>query len=86
MRTLKTILFHILYTFRPLILICFKLMAGLLFLFVFLLEMTFSKDIIPLATLASWFVLGVGFSALAWYYDVLILKLQPSNTELFLYK
>ena len=84
MRALKTILFHVLYTFRGLVLIICKLFSGL-FLVGFLLFF-FMGTGLPIAYKLVMLLLSVGFGMLAWYYDVLLLKLQPENIDLILMK
>jgi len=34
----------------------------------------------------TFLVFAVGFGALAWYYDMLILKLKPDNVDLVLFQ
>lgn len=84
MRALKTILFHLLRTFRGLFLLACKLLSG-----VFLLGfgmLLLGGDRFGLGSKISMLALAVGFGALAWYYDMLILKLKPDNVELTLFQ
>lgn len=81
MRALKTVCFHLLNTFRGLFRLACKILGGL-FILIFLVsffadQLTFGQGVFALA-------MGVGFGALAWYYDVLLLKLKPENVDLIL--
>ncbi|MGP3789445.1 hypothetical protein [Pseudomonas sp. B392_1p] len=81
MRALKTVFFHLLYTFRGLFRLACKILGGLSLLgFVFSLfwdHFTTGQSVFALA-------LSVSLGALAWYYDVLLLKLKPDNVDLIL--
>ncbi len=84
MRALKTILFHLLRTFRGLFLLGCKLLSGLSLLgFIFTL---FGGDRVGLGLKVTLLAFSVGFGALAWYYDMLILKFKPDNVELTLFQ
>jgi len=82
MRAIKTILFHLLRTFRGLVLTCFKFLGGI-FIFGFIAMLIFGSEMRFMPKLMS-FTFGVGFSVLAWYYDVLLLKLKPDNVDFVL--
>ncbi|MBB2918351.1 hypothetical protein [Cupriavidus alkaliphilus] len=84
MRAIKTILFHLLRTFRGLFLLACKLLSGV-FLLGFGIAL-FSGDRLGLGSKISLLALAVGFGALAWYYDMLMLKLKPDNVELTLFQ
>ncbi|MDF3933757.1 hypothetical protein [Pseudomonas citronellolis] len=84
MRVIKTVLFHLLYTFRGLVLLICKLLSGLfLFGFLFGLFGVFSREGMVGMTLTT-LAFCVGFGALAFYYDVLLLKLKPEGIDLTL--
>ena len=85
MRLLKTILFHILMTFRSIFLGSFQLLSKF-FIFAFVLMLLMGGQKIPLMMKVLSFSLGVGFAALSWYYDLLVLKLQPENIDLSLFQ
>lgn len=84
MRAIKTVLFHLLYTFRGLVRLVCKLLSGLfLFGFIFGLFAIANRDGMVGGTL-SMLAFCVGFGALAFYYDVLLLKLKPEGIDLVL--
>lgn len=84
MRAIKTILFHILRTFRGLFLLGSKLLSGICLL---AFGMTlFAGDRATIGMKLTTLVFAVGFGALAWYYDMLILKLKPDNVDLTLFQ
>lgn len=87
MRFLKTVLFHILYTFRGLALriIGFTALAAFLVTFASLLGYAGQKESYWLWLSGGSLVAGLVFRALAWYYDALVLKLAPDNVRLTLY-
>ena len=74
---MKTMLFHILRTFRWLIVPLFKFASGFFALFsvIFLFNDTAVSSII------SGVILAVVLGAVAWYYDVLLKKLEPRETS-----
>ncbi len=80
LRLIKTVLFHILMTFRGLFKFSCKLFGGI-FIVSFLASITSG---LPIIAKISCFTFGIGFSALGWYYDLLLLKLKPVNIELYL--
>jgi len=84
MRAIKTLFFHLLRTFRGLFLLVCKLLSGL-FLLGFIVTL-FAGDRITIGNQILILVFAVGFGALAWYYDMLILKLKPDNVDLTLYQ
>ncbi|MFP3709735.1 hypothetical protein SB783_37610 [Paraburkholderia sp. SIMBA_009] len=84
MRVLMTVLFHILYTLRGLFRIVCRLLSGL-FLFGFLGTLVFGGGRVGWSPKLTMLAFGVGFGALAWYYDVLLLKLAPENVNLVLF-
>ncbi|MCA7083373.1 hypothetical protein K7G19_07140 [Cupriavidus sp. DB3] len=84
MRAIKTVLFHLLRTFRGLFLFGCKLLSGL-FLLGFIVTL-FAGDRIGLGQKLTILAFSVGFGALAWYYDMLILRLKPDNVELTLFQ
>lgn len=85
MRILKTILFHFLMPLRRLMLFICKLLAGL-FIFSGLMMLVFLGKQMNIMAVIFTLVLGIGFSALSWYYDKLLLWLQPEGTDLILYR
>jgi hypothetical protein len=85
MRVLKTLLFHILYTFRGLVLLVCRIFTGL-FLFGFVMTLIVGGGRVGWSEKLTLFALGVGFGALSWYYDALLLKLAPEGSNLVLYR
>lgn len=81
MRALKTVLFHLLYTFRGLFRLACRLLGGIFLLF---FGASLFVEQIHLGQSLFFLALAVGFGALAWYYDVLLLKLKPENVDLVL--
>lgn len=81
MRALKTACFHLLYTFRGLFRLACRILGGF-----FLLGFVFSLfwDHFTTGQSITALVMSVGFGALAWYYDVLLLKLKPEGVDLSL--
>lgn len=85
MRVLKTVLFHILYTFRGLVLVLCRLLSGL-FLFGFLGTLIFGGGRVGWSPKLTMLAFGIGFGALSWYYDRLVIYLAPENSNLVLYR
>ena len=83
MRVLKTILFHILLTFRRPVLWVLRVLGGLLVIGSIIL-MFAAKEIGWLDKIIM-FAFGIGLSAAAFCYDQLILKLQPEGANLILF-
>jgi hypothetical protein len=84
MRVLKTILFHILMTFRRPITWLLRVFGGLLVMGGVLL--LFAGKQIGWLDKIMVFAFGIGLGAAAFYYDQLILKLQPEGTNLVLFQ
>jgi hypothetical protein len=84
MRVLKTILFHILMTFRRPVLWVLRVFGGLLVISsIFLL---FAGKEIGLMPKIMTFVFGIGLGAAAFYYDQLLLKIQPEGANIVLFQ
>ncbi|PLP97912.1 hypothetical protein CYJ10_24225 [Cupriavidus pauculus] len=84
MRAIKAVLFHLLMTFRGLFLTACQLLSGLFLLF-FIVTL-FLGSSFDVWTQMSVLAVAVGFGALGWYYDVLLLKLKPDNVDLTLFQ
>ena len=82
----RTLIFHILLSFRSLILGVSKLFS-LIFLGCFCIVMYLSSEhqILIAAKIMS-LTLGVIFTLIYWFYDYLVFYYQPDNIELRLYK
>ena len=85
MRALKTIFFHLLMPFRRVVLFLCKI-GAVLFILGGLMMFLFSGKHMPIMAPICTLVLGIGCSALSWYYDKLLLWLQPEGTNLQLYR
>jgi hypothetical protein len=83
MRVLKTILFHILMTFRRPVLWVLRVFGGLLVIGSII--MMFAAKEIGWLEKIMMLALGIGFGAAAFYYDQLILKLQPEGANIVLF-
>ena len=81
MRVVRTILFHLLSTFRGWFLFVCRLLSGVSLLGLFLAPFVGIDSVWARVALL---VSAVGFTALSWYYDVLMLKLKPDNVDLTL--
>ena len=73
---MKTTIFHILRTFRWLIVPALKLISGLFALATVLI--LFNPEA-PLGTIVFGFICAVIFGSLSWYYDSLIKSLAPQE-------
>lgn len=78
MHIIKIILFHIFWSFRPIVIIPCRIM-GPLFLITFALT-TFSGALSFKLTW-GWLVLGMILPVISWYYDSLLIILMPDGTE-----
>jgi hypothetical protein len=86
MRALKTILFHLLRTFRGIVLLGCKILSGVFLIGFILMLLIGSGHQGAFGMKLTFLVFAVGFGALAWYYDMLILKLKPDNVDLVLFQ
>lgn len=77
MRAIKTFTFHLLRTFRWLIVPALKLLSGLCCILLLVAMFTDAPNVSGFGTVILWMVLSIGFGSTAWYYDVLIKKLSP---------
>ncbi|MEW5688181.1 MAG: hypothetical protein AB1942_24955 [Pseudomonadota bacterium] len=82
MRLIKTLLFHILMTFRGLIVGACRILSGLL-LFAFLFLLLGGKGV-PWDVKAWTLGFAVALGALAFWYDRLLLWLAPEGATLWL--
>lgn len=74
---MKTMIFHIMRTFRWLIVTASKVLSALMVL-VLIIAM-FSDAPTQTSNLIMAFVFAVLFGSVSWYYDVLLKKLEPQN-------
>lgn len=86
MAIIKTLLFHVLLSFRGLILGVSKLLS-----FAFLgsfLAVIFFNDLaaVPAASKAMMACAGILFTAIYWFYDYLIFYLKPKMLDMMLLK
>lgn len=82
MRTLKVILAHFLCAFRGFaLLLCRVFSAVSLMTFAWCLM---AWEQIPVWPVLLSLALAIGFAALNWYYDMLIIKLRPKSMRLML--
>ena len=86
MRALKTILFHLLRTFRGIVLLGCKVLSGLFLIGFILLLFIGAGHSGTFGMKITFPVFAVGFGALAWYYDMLMLKVKPDNVDLALFQ
>ncbi len=87
MNLIKTLIFHLLLTFRGLILGISKLFS-LLFLMSFCLIMfiTEFRSVTPLAGKIMVLTVGIFSTLINWFYDYLVLYFSPDNIEVRLYR
>jgi len=76
---MKTIIFHILRTFRFIIVNGAKILSGLFTLGAVIAP--FSDNAPETSMIIAWAVLAVLFGASAWYYDALLRKLEPTKSR-----
>jgi len=70
-------LFHVMRTFRWLIVPALKLMSALFCLFMLIALFADNPKVSGTEKVILWFVFAVGFGSLSWYYDALMKKLSP---------
>jgi hypothetical protein len=75
----KSITFHILRTFRWLIVPLLKLLSGLFSIMALVAIFADDPKVSGLGQFILTLILAVGFGSAAWYYDALIKKLSPVN-------
>jgi len=71
---MKTFLFHLLRTFRWLVIPLLKILSGLSCVF-FIMAIFMEKT--ELSVVITFLILSIALGSLAWYYDLLIKKLSP---------
>ena len=74
---MKTMIFHIMRTFRWLIVTTSKILSALM-IFVLIFSM-FNNTSNQTSNMIITFIVAVLFGAFSWYYDVLLKKLEPQN-------
>lgn len=86
MRLIKTFAFHLLLSFRGIILFISKLCA-LAFLGALILSTTLNEvSSIPDSTKIMMGVLGITFTSVYWFYDYLIIYFKPKMLDIMLLK
>lgn len=83
---LKTITFHLLLSFRGIVLAISRLMATLFLTASCLLFLLDEFRSLPLTTKIMVIVIGVIFTAINWFYDYLILACSPKQIDIILAK
>jgi hypothetical protein len=86
LRQNQTILFHLLRTFRGIVLLGCKVLSGLFLIGFILLLFVGAGHPGTFGMKITFLVFVVGFGALAWYNDMLILKVKPDNGDLALFQ
>jgi Na+/melibiose symporter-like transporter len=76
---MKTFIFHVLRTFRFILVNGAKLLSALLTLAVVIA--TFSETAASGGTIFAWALMAVFLGMFAWYYDSLLRKLEPKKTQ-----
>jgi len=76
---MKTVIFHILRTFRWPIVLASKIFSALMV--IILLYATFGNPSTEPPNLIMTFIFAVLFGMVSWYYDVLLKKLEPIDTR-----
>lgn len=74
---MKTMIFHIMRTFRWFIVTASKILSALMVLVLFIA--IFSDAPTQTSNLIMAFIFAVLFGSVSWYYDVLLKKLEPQN-------
>ncbi len=74
---MKTIIFHLLRTFRWAIVPASKVLSALMV--VVLILATFSNSTTEPPNLVLTFILAIMFGMVSWYYDALLKKLEPQK-------
>jgi len=77
MRAIKTFTFHLLRTFRWLIVPALKLLSGLSCILVLVAMFAEDPKVSGFGKVILWVVFSISFGSIAWYYDALIKKLSP---------
>jgi hypothetical protein len=86
MRIIKTIIFHILLSLRGLVLTISKLLAFASFGAFAIIIFTNELSAIPLAAKIAIAAYSILFTSIYWFYDYLILYLQPEMLDIKLLK
>lgn len=83
MKILKSLLFYPMMLIRGLFLRIVHLLAGLCVLG---LIITFFLDNVPTSLPFTYLIIGSLLEALAYFYDVILIKLNPTDNELILHQ
>lgn len=76
---MKTALFHILTTFRWMVVPALKLLSALFAAFLLIALFADDPAVAGFGKAFIWFLFSVGLGSASWYYDALIKKLSPIN-------
>ena len=76
---MKTVIFHILRTFRFVLVNGAKLISVLLTFAA--VTAPFTDHSPPTSTIIAWALMALFFGAFSWYYDSLLRKLEPKKTQ-----
>ena len=74
---IKTLFFHLMQTFRWLIVPCLKFLSGLACVFVLVAIFSDDPNVSGFGKVVLLLCFSLAFGSAAWYYDALIKKLSP---------
>lgn len=76
---MKTLFFHLLTTFRWLVVPSLKILSAMFCIFMLIAIFSDDPSVSGLGNAVLWFLFASILGALSWYYDVAIKKLSPTD-------